>query len=89
MTDSKSLFISQKALAEWWGSVVSNPNYDTVMLHARATALEQVPDASQRDGALHFAQILSTLHQPTDAGSHFPRPRLNHKFDDKKEPKKK
>jgi hypothetical protein len=91
MTSSKELFCSQKQLCEWWGTVVANPMFDQVMLHARGTALEQEPSAEQRVGAIHFSQILSTLHQPVGISDHFPRPGLNHSFDEqtKAQPKTK
>lgn len=82
MTSSKELFCSDKKLADWWGTVVANPHFDIVMLHARAVALEQEPSDDQRRGALHFGQILSTLHQPAGGGDHFPRPGLNHRLDE-------
>lgn len=82
MTTSKDLFCANKELREWWVSVVANPHFDSVMLYARAESLEQIPSEEQRRGALHFGQILATLHQPASAEDHFPRPGLNHKLDE-------
>lgn len=84
MTSSKEQFCGHKQLAEWWGTVVANPMFDEVMLHARAVALEQTPDAAQRDGALHFGEILSTLHQPGGQAQHFPKPGLRHGLPERK-----
>ena len=82
--DSKTQFISQKTLSEWWSSIANDPKFDTVLLYASNVALEAMPSADQRDGALRFKEILLTLSQADAAPIDFPQPGLNHALDTKR-----
>ena len=61
--DSKSQFLSAKDLASWWGSVASDTRFDMVLLYASGCAIEGLPSAEQREGALKMKEILLTLSQ--------------------------
>jgi hypothetical protein len=79
--NAKDQFLSNKIIREWWSTVVSNQNFDTVMLHASAVALESLPSAEQRTGVLGFKEILQTLGDKEASAVKFPSPGLSHHLD--------
>lgn len=78
---SKESFIANKPIRDWWQSVVTNQNFDVVMLHASAVALESLPSAEQRTGVLGFRDILQTLGDKEAFAVKFPSPGLSHHLD--------
>jgi hypothetical protein len=78
---SKESFIANKPIRDWWQSVVSNQNFDVVLLHASAVALESLPSAEQRAGVLTFRDILQTLGDKEAGPVKFSSPGLIHNLD--------
>jgi hypothetical protein len=78
---AKDQFLSNKIIKDWWATVVSNQNFDTVMLHASAVALESLPSAEQRTGVLGFRDILQTLGDKEAGPVKFSSPGLIHALD--------
>lgn len=79
--NAKDQFLSNKPVKDWWASVVSNQNFDVVMLHASAVALESLPSAEQRAGVLTFREILQTLGDKEAGPVKFSSPGLIHNLD--------
>ena len=79
--NAKDQFLANKQIREWWASVVSNQNFDVVMLHASAVALESLPSAEQRAGVLTFREILQTLGDKEAGPVKFSSPGLIHNLD--------
>jgi hypothetical protein len=79
--DAKSQFLANKQTRDWWASVVSNQNFDVVLLHASAVALESLPSAEQRAGVLTFREILQTLGDKEAGPVKFSSPGLIHNLD--------
>jgi hypothetical protein len=61
--DSKTQFLSSKDITSWWASVSSDTRFDMVLLYACGCAIEGLPSAEQREGALKMKEILLTLSQ--------------------------
>jgi hypothetical protein len=78
---AKDQFLSNKPLKDWWASVVSNQNFDMVMLHACGVALEILPSAEQRTGVVGFKEILQTLGDNEAGPVKFASPGLIHNLD--------
>ena len=81
--DTKSQFIANKKLAEWWGSIANDARFDHVLLHASGCALEGLPSAEQRDGVLKFKEILLTLSDSDAKPVSFASPGLHHNLEPK------
>jgi hypothetical protein len=79
--NAKDQFLSNKLIKDWWASVVSNQNFDVVLLHASAVALESLPSAEQRAGVLTFREILQTLGDKEAGPVKFSSPGLIHNLD--------
>jgi hypothetical protein len=81
--DSKTQFLSNKTLSEWWATISNDTRFDQVLLHSSAVAFENLPSAEQRDGILKFKEILLTLSQPDSPPVAFSQPGLSHNLEPK------
>jgi hypothetical protein len=79
--NAKTLFLQNKELAQWWSSVVDNPNYERVMLHASAAVFESTPSAESRSGILQFREMLATMSEADSEAPELPSPKLRHPAD--------
>jgi hypothetical protein len=82
--DSKTQFVSNKTLSEWWASIANDPKFDSVLLYASNAAFEGCPTEGQRDGVLKFREILLTLSNQDSAPVDFAKPGLKYDLDIKR-----
>jgi hypothetical protein len=91
--NAKSLFQSNKELSGWWSKVVSDPNFDLVMLHATAATFENTMTQEQQSAVIRFRDTITQLSVGEEAPTNLPRPSLVHNLEIKRktenqEPKK-
>lgn len=79
--DSKTQFINQKELREWWVSISGDSRFDAVLLYAAAITLETCPSAEQREGVIYMKEVLLTMGDKMSEAPDFPSPGLNHNLE--------
>lgn len=82
MNNAKQLFQKQKELCSWWASIVDDPRYQQVLLHAHCAFQAETMD--ELKGATEYERVLTSLSSAEDTGedvlSHA-TPGLHHNID--------
>ncbi len=58
---SKELFQKHKELKAWWEKVVSDPQFDEVLLYGRSEFIDGAPGTEAMAGARRYENILKEL----------------------------
>lgn len=78
MIASKIAFQRNKELAEWWATVSRNPDFDSVLIHARSAMMESGVTFEQMQGANRLLAILLGLCEADAPPEPLPTPGLVH-----------
>jgi len=82
MTTPREHFLRQKELVKWWVSIVSDPRFDDVTLHARSEFAVMEPSSAELHGAHGMLAMLHSLAEAEEQPASFPTPGLHHDLDD-------
>jgi hypothetical protein len=80
---SKEMFLSNTELSKWWSSIASDSRFDMVLLYASGCAIEAIPSAEQREGALRMKDILLTIANKEADPVQFVKTGLSHDLEPK------
>ena len=82
--NSKTSFIQNKELAEWWAVISGDSRFDKVVSTLKGMAFEACPSEEQRKGVLFAIEALLTMNQPETDGPDFSRPGIKYDLDSKR-----
>jgi hypothetical protein len=79
--DSKTQFLSDKKLLQWWTGVVEDARFNQVMMHLKAATFEGNPTVEQQSGISQFINSMESIVNPDEGPTVYASPGLNHNLE--------